>query len=1380
MRLRSLLHRFDVHGERQRAKDRPRRSRLDLMSLEDRALPAFITAPAYPADVQPYSVKTGDFDGDGDLDLATANYYPGTVSVWLGNGDGTFQTRSDYPASGFNLRSLVVADFNRDGALDLAAIYDQVYVLPGNGDGTFQTARTFSAGGVPMGMSVGDFNGDDCPDLAVSNGGGVSVGVLLGNGDGTFGEPRTFAAGISHDAVAVGDFNGDGRDDLATTNNNPDGYRVNVLLGNGDGTFGAVRSFPVGNEPWSVAVGDFDGDGLQDLAVANRLGHNVSVLLSLGDGTFRPRVNYAVGMFPDFVTVGDWDGDGDDDLATANGSNTVSVLQGQGDGTFQAGGTFAVGAVPSSLAVGDFDRDGDLDLAAANTNTLSNSVSVLLGDGEGAFAAPRSFRVGKSPSAVTAGDFNGDGFEDLAVANYHSEFVSVLLNRGDNTFHPAVNYALGIYASAVAVADFNGDGHLDLAVCGAGLNVFVGRGDGTFQAGNFLDGGGDVAVGDFNNDGILDLVTEAGLLLGNGDGTFQARLGFWAGLDPFAIAVGDFDRDGQLDLAVSNYAASYMVSVVLGNGDGTFQAPVHYGHFVLWTDLAVDDFNGDGALDLAVTSESVPDGIASVYLGNGDGSLRAANHFSAGPGEPRAVAASDFDGDGILDLALATGYAGAPDGLRVLPGQGDGTFRAPVGYNAGVMTRAMAVGDFNGDSWPDVAVTNWDASTTTVLLNEGGSVTIDQAAGQPDPTAGATVAFDVTFSQPVTGFDAADVDLSGSTVGGTLVPAVAGSGSVYTITVTGMSGAGTVVASIPAGAAEFAPGVPTPASTSTDNTVTFDLPPTVTVDQAIGQSDPTSGPAITFDVKFNEPVTGFDAADVSLMGSTAGGTLSAAVSGSLDTYTVTVTGMTTRGLVVATVPAGAATDALGSPNHASTSTDNAVEFRQPGTIGFTQAVYHAAEDGPTAAVTVSRTGPTDGEVSVKYSTNPGTAHADTDYTPASGTLTWADGEGGDKTFTVPILPDSLNEGKELFHVSLTDPSGLPGLGLSTAVVAIAPSDGAVINAASVRPLWPFARFTDTDGDVATVRLGGRTGTATVYRTDPDGDGRGPIEWIELADTLPDPLRPKAALVIGVTKAKTSVDGGTIGLGAVTGTGLKSMSARRANLDGEGINLNGYLGSLVIGNVSHGADIVTGPAADSLRKTRISALAIGDGTAIDVGAHVSRLTAASFGTGAVRAPSIGALTIRGNMAADVTVTGAGVDSGRKALAALRVNGTMTGSDISVSGHVGTVVVGSFRNSRLFAGYAGPDIPDPAGFYMPATVGVFRTTARFDGFQNSHLVATAFRTVVLNGLDAANDGTGFGVYADASLGVVSVLSPTRLRYDSVAPEPEGIGDFEVMLV
>jgi hypothetical protein len=468
-------------------------------------------------------------------------------------------------------------------------------------------------------------------------------------------------------------------------------------------------------------VGEFNGDGLQDLIVANRLGHNVSVLLSRGDGTFQTRVNYAVGTFPVSVAVGDWDGDGDDDLATSNGSNTVSILLGQGDGTFRAGGTFAVGAAPSALAAGDFDRDGDLDLAVANTNTLSNSVSVLLSYGDGTFAAPRSYAAGNSPSAVAVGDFNEDGLGDLAVANDGSDNVSVLLNRGDGTFQTEVHYAVGSYPGAVVVGDFNRDGHQDLAVNSNGFaGILLGRGDGTFQSARiFAAGGRDLTVGDFNNDGILDLATTTDVALGNGDGTFQAALYFWAGFYPFSVAAGDFNSDGRMDLAVSNWDAPYKVSVVLGNGDGSFQDPVHYGDPTLRTHVAVGDFNGDGALDLAVDNETYPNGTVSVFLGNGNGTFQAARDFLLGLGWSWSVAVSDFNGDGILDLALtaAAGYPQAADTVSVLLGRGDGTFLAPASYNAGVTTRSVAVGDFNGDGWPDLAVANWDANTATVLLN---------------------------------------------------------------------------------------------------------------------------------------------------------------------------------------------------------------------------------------------------------------------------------------------------------------------------------------------------------------------------------------------------------------------------------------------------------------------------------------------------------------------------------------------------------------------------------------------------------------------------------------------------------------------------------------
>ncbi|MER9977249.1 putative Ig domain-containing protein [Mesorhizobium sp. M0085] len=209
------------------------------------------------------------------------------------------------------------------------------------------------------------------------------------------------------------------------------------------------------------------------------------------------------------------------------------------------------------------------------------------------------------------------------------------------------------------------------------------------------------------------------------------------------------------------------------------------------------------------------------------------------------------------------------------------------------------------------------------------TVTINQAAGQSDPTGSSPIRFDVVFSEPVTGFNGSDVVLSGTA--GATTASVTGSGSSYSVLVSGMTGSGSVVATIPAGVATNASVDPNEPSTSTDNTVTYNLPPppplTVTVNQAAGQSDPTGSSPILFDVVFSEPVTGFSGSDVVLSGA-AGATI-AVVTGSGSTFSVAVSGMTGSGSVVATIPAGVATNAAVDANEASTSTDNTVTFTPP-------------------------------------------------------------------------------------------------------------------------------------------------------------------------------------------------------------------------------------------------------------------------------------------------------------------------------------------------------------------------------------------------------------------------------------------------------------------
>jgi hypothetical protein len=1355
-----------------------RRARLLLEALEGRALPSFVATRSFDTGASAVSAAVGEYNGDGRPDLAVANYYSNNVSVLLGNGDGTFQPARDFGA-GANPYSVAPGQFDGDGVTDLVVVnYNSftVSVFVGNGDGTFQDARHIPVGAYPRSVAVGEFNGDAVPDLAVANQGG-NVSVLLGNGDGSFQPASDVPAGDEPFSVAVADLDGNGMADLAVSNFGS--ARVSVLLGNGDGSFQDARPFAIESQSESVAVADFDGDGRPDLAATNSYSESVSVLLGNGDGTFQAARHFALGSLPTSVAAGDFNADGRPDLAASNQyGDTVSVLLGTGDGAFQAARHLYVGGFPASVAVGEFDGDGISDLAVANFG--GNSVSVLLGAENGVFRTARNFIAGETPWSVATGDVNGDDIPDLAVANRtFAGTVSVLLGTGDGTFQAPRTLAVGGLPTAVAMGDFNEDGFLDLVVVNSdsdSLSLLLGKGDGTFPAARHFGGVWDpdsLAVGDFNGDGHLDVVVTnpdsgelwginlsyATVLLGNGDGAFPNSGGHNIEAFPHSVTVGEVNGDGIPDLVLGLAGG---IRVAFGDGDGLFRTAYNFAAGD-YTSVAVADLNGDGISDLAATDSG---GAVAVLLGNGGGTFDEPQGYHAGP-YSKSVGVGDFDGDSVPDLA-AVFYGG----VRLLSGNGDGTFQTThLSYVAGSDPRSLAVADFNGDGRPDLAVANAGANTVSrdvsILLNDGGNVTINQATGQADPTTGATVAFDVVFSGPVTGFDAADIDLSTSTVGGTLVPTVTGSGSVYTVTVTGMAGAGTVVASITAGAATFGD-VPTPASTSTDNSVTFDSVPTVTINQAVGQADPTSGPAVVFDVRFSESVTGFDASDVSLDGTTAGGTLAVAVAGSLDTYTVTVTGMTTRGLVVASVPAGGATDATGNPNPVSTSTDNTVEFVTSGTLGFTRAVYDTSEEHEAVTITVTRSGPTDGAVSVRYDTGDDTARAGTDYETTSGTLSWAEGEGGDKTFTIPVLNDGFNEGRERIHLTLTDPVGSPGLGQTTAAVAIAPSDGQ----------GPGTYF-DQDGDRVTIRLAGKTGSLTWFRTDPDGDARGPIELIELTDTLPDPLKPKATLNIGVAKAKTSVDGGTVGLGAITGPGLKSISARRANLGGGGIHLAGYLGSLVIGNISNEADVVTGAAANPAQKTRIDARAVGDGTTIDVGAPVSRLDATSFGAGSVRAPSIGALVIRGGLSADVAVTGAGVDPAGKALGRLTVTGAVTGSDIFVAGNVGPVAVGAFRDSRLFAGYAGPD--DGTGtFTIPATVTAFRAKDLVDAFRNSRVIATNFKTVTIAGLVSTNPTSKFGFYADASLGAITVLGPTRFEYDPNLPTPQGVDDFEVKLV
>jgi hypothetical protein len=356
--------------------------------------------------------------------LGTAMLTPGTASLVL--------TAALTQATGKIPVNLVTADFNGDGHADVAVLNDadaSITVLLGNGDGTFNAAPVTYTGTGPAGLVVGDWNGDGKPDLAITNDLAATVSVLLGNGDGTFTATVTSpATGLAPSGIATGDFNGDGNADLAVANYGAD--TVTILLGHGDGTFTAAAVSPAtGSKPSDIVINDFNGDGKADAAITNFTAATVTILLGNGDGTFTASTPQPAGSEPYLLVSGDFNGDGKPDLAISNYlSASLSILLGNGDGTFTAAAHPATGTRPFAMAIADLNQDGKTDIAVANY--ASNNLTLLLGNGDGTFTASTTVPVtGNEPIAIAAADLNGDGIPDLMVPSYTADTMSVWLTQ---------------------------------------------------------------------------------------------------------------------------------------------------------------------------------------------------------------------------------------------------------------------------------------------------------------------------------------------------------------------------------------------------------------------------------------------------------------------------------------------------------------------------------------------------------------------------------------------------------------------------------------------------------------------------------------------------------------------------------------------------------------------------------------------------------------------------------------------------------------------------------------------------------------------------------------------------------------------------------------
>ena len=695
------------------------------------------------------AIAAGDLNGDGHLDIALWTLDPAgntEADVYLGNGAGGLTYSGAYVAPNSSdfapgPNSITAADVSGDGKLDLVGLtpYNGVFVFLGNGDGTFQTAVNYATNnpnGGNFGLAVGDLNGDGHLDLGITASQGLDV--LLNNRNGTFGTAAYYDSGHgnccnSGDGIAIGAVNGDTEADVVITNQS---VGATVFLNQGTGTFtvGNTVSVPNTGATGNLLLADINNDKKLDIVVVDAYG-DVFTALGKGTGAFSATTGYPLqaaangGVYQ--VALGDFNGDGILDLLDTDGNTTNTVSLGRGDGTFQTAQLYPYpGNVQGqNIAVADFNGDGLPDVASQGPPQGSNTtIGVVLDSSHGALTATPIYTTVSSCAnnyvySIAAGDVNGDGKADLVSTMADASFtgcqnhmVAVMIGLGNGKFGAAKYYATGATGQEyqIYLADVNGDGKLDIVTSNGdgSISVLLNKGTGVFQA--------------------PKLITSITTLSATDN----------------QLAFGDFNGDSKTDIAVApnslvtNDAAIHLLP---GNGNGTFGSPITTTLPFYQQTLAAGDFNQDGKLDLVVTTTSFgcTNGETSSFVfleGNGTGTFTpGAQNCSYFEG-PFAPVVADLNGDGKPDVVIP--YDANTDsteiGPEILQGKGDGTFTGSQLFYSGRAVNSAAVADLNGDGMPDVTLGDY-TSFLTVMLNATQPVSVSPlTANYGSETVGST------------------------------------------------------------------------------------------------------------------------------------------------------------------------------------------------------------------------------------------------------------------------------------------------------------------------------------------------------------------------------------------------------------------------------------------------------------------------------------------------------------------------------------------------------------------------------------------------------------------------------------------------------------------
>jgi hypothetical protein len=738
--------------------------------------PSFNSASTYSAGRGPGFIAAGDLNGDGAIDVVVPNSADGvdTFSILFGDGAGGFlpplatkvgikdTTVGAYP------RAAAIGDLNGDGKPDIviAGGYANgwVSVLLGDGTGKFGPALDQPTGqGRATDVALGDFNGDGTRDVALAKADSQKILFLLGNGAGGFSTMVAVTANSEPIRIAVGDLNGDGLTDVATTNTYPN-WKLTVVLGRSDANFVVNQSITETNNPTSIAIADFNRDGRLDLASGfSHATNGFEIRLGDGSGQFGSPLTTFTEYAPTALAATDVNNDSNPDLLISiSGASAVGVYPGLGTGQFMPPKYFSsLNGGVASMVVADFNGDGKKDIVGSNYN--AGAISIQTGDGAGAFASAKVL-VGTDlrGARIVSADFNGDGRPDIAIPTAYVANVLIYLNDGAGNLLAPTTVPISRPGISIATADFNHDNKADLVVghdLAGGpsvVSILLGNGSGgfsgptTFNIDISNEPSKVIIPGNFDGDNNVDLIvmldtfsngTNIKLLRGNGTGGFGppslvTSTGWTTWIDS-----GDFNGDGKTDLALANFFPA-VVNLLLNDGNASFAAS---GTSVPIPDkvsyLRVADLNNDGRPDL-ITAHSEPN-LVQAFLNNGSGF-----NSSQGPTAltaPGAVTVADFNGDTFPDLAINTNVAAG--NIEVLTGDGLGNFGAPLFFTSGGYAADILAADFNADGKPDIATPNYPAilmNTFTVLP----CLSIDDVSITEGDSGMLTANFSVSISHP--------------------------------------------------------------------------------------------------------------------------------------------------------------------------------------------------------------------------------------------------------------------------------------------------------------------------------------------------------------------------------------------------------------------------------------------------------------------------------------------------------------------------------------------------------------------------------------------------------------------------------------------------------